>query len=167
MIRNVIYKLNWTLHVFQCRIGTRELFGYRIITIPHPPQLTLLALYNFASVFNRGTSFWVNIIFPVIFSLPFMNATCGFNLPRAISTMSASATWIVVSAFTPCGAPSYTLPLFRSKVHSLATLPLSVILYANTAFTDLALAGSAATRSYNKRLTKYVSQRNCSITRLH
>lgn len=76
--------------------------------------------YNLASVFNNGTSFCVSIMFPVIFNLPFMNATCGLILPNAMSTKSESVTDNVVSGLTPsAGLPSYTVPFFKSSaVHT-------------------------------------------------
>lgn len=67
-----------------------------------------------ASVLSSGANFCANIIFPAIFSLPFMNADCGFNFPNARSTISASATVRVVSAL-PSGAPSCTLAFFKSS----------------------------------------------------
>lgn len=75
--------------------------------------------YSLASVFNNGTSFCVSIMFPVIFNLPFMNATCGFILPNAISTKSVSVTDNVVSGLTPsAGLPSYTVPFFKSSAET-------------------------------------------------
>lgn len=76
----------------------------------------VLVIYNLASVFNSGTNFCVNIMFPVIFSFPFINACCGFNLPSAISTISASATVNVVSTL-PVGVPAKTSPFFKSKAN--------------------------------------------------
>lgn len=68
---------------------------------------SLQRAYNLASVFNRGTSFCVSIMFPVIFNLPFMNATWGLILPNAMSTRSESVTESVVSGLTPsAGLPS-------------------------------------------------------------
>lgn len=130
-------------------------------------KYTLQQYYNLASVFSSGTNFCVSIILPVILSFPFINATCGLSLPSAISTISESATVSVVSALTPFGAPSYTVPLLQSSaayngntsitynkgpyhfhlLHSLETCPFLVILYAKIALIVFALAGSAVTRS--------------------
>lgn len=74
-----------------------------------------LTLYSLASVFSNGTSFCVSIMFPVILSFPFINASCGFSLPRAMSTKSSSDTVSVVSTLTLFSAgPSYNFKFFKS-----------------------------------------------------
>lgn len=76
----------------------------------------VVVIYNLASVLSRGASFCVSIMLPAIFSLPFMNAACGFSLPRAMSTISSSATVRVVSTLTPASAgPAYALAALQSR----------------------------------------------------
>lgn len=78
-------------------------------------EITKMSVYNLASVLSRGASFCVSMMLPAIFNLPFMKAAWGFSLPKAMSTMSSSATVSVVSTLTPWAGPSYALALLQSR----------------------------------------------------